>query len=589
MIVMFVSRIWDNLRLSYRDLKIKHKFFVVHCLIVFIVCSVSLVALQAALHIYDGLLYDESAKVLNLSTINIENELKRIEKLSYTLVSNRDIQNYLVNLKSRLSSTKMAEIDWDLTDILWEYVFERNVASVNLIDSQGTQYSGGPPIDEAMVRKLVPLAAGKEGVFSFVPDPTGAFLIGCRQIRRIHNLSLEPLGTLVIRIKIAELVSQSTTGENNKEVILLILDGKKEIYHSNRLPELLGKNFVFAKNTAYSLQKVNGRRFFESHTRSDFTGWTYFNILPYETVFKQIILMRTIILLIFGILFLCTIFISLRLARNLTRPIESLTQKMKKVEKGDFALESFSPEEAARADEIGDLQRDFAIMIRRIDALIKEDYTKQIVIKEAQFRALQAQINPHFLYNTLESINWLAKVNQQKEISRMVESLGHLFRSAISSKEAVISLGEELQLLDDYITIQKIRFGERLDYQPQINPGWRELRIPKLTLQPLVENAIHYGLEKMLGVCRIAVQTLEHEDCLEILIADDGPGIDEDILEKLKTGVVKPQGLGIGLNNIDDRIKTIFGERFGLTVVSRLEQGTTVSVRIPKAEGATDV
>jgi two-component system sensor histidine kinase YesM len=287
-------------------------------------------------------------------------------------------------------------------------------------------------------------------------------------------------------------------------------------------------------------------------------------------------------LLIFGLLFSSTVYLSMRLARSLTRPIEQLTAKMKQVENGEFKMADEAANVSQRTDEIGVLQKNFAIMIKKIDTLIKEDYTKQILIKDAQLKALQAQINPHFLYNTLDSINWLAKVNGQGHISAMVESLGNLMRNAISGKEPIITLEEEVQLLKDYLTIQKMRFGERLRYQLDIDREWLGLKVPKLTLQPIVENSINYGLEKTLTECRITVMAVSQADSLKIMVTDNGPGIPEEILEKLAQGEIKPKGSGMGLENIDHRLKLIFGEEYGLCITSELGKGATVTIRIPK-------
>ncbi len=572
---------------GYANLKIKHKLFLIHCLIVMLLCLVSLAALQAALHVYDGLLYNESAKVLNLSTINIENELKKIEQFSSTIIANPDIQDSLEKLKTGPSRRGDPKVGSGITDILWVYAFERNIASVNLIDTRGNQFSGGLPIPGPLARRIVAEAVRKEGVLTFAAsDPDSSMLFGARLVRRIRNLSLEPLGTLILRIKLGELVKQGTLGAANYKVNLLILDGKKEIYHSNQSLKMSGRSFALSGDAGYQVQNINGRNFFIAHTYSAFTGWTYVNILPYENIFQRIILLRTAILLIFLILFLSTIIISLKLAQNLTKPIETLTAAMKQAESGDFGAIEWNGSDLSRADEIGDLQRDFKMMVQKIDSLIQENYAKQLAVKEAQYRALQAQINPHFLYNTLESINWLAKVNRQPEISRMVESLGNLLRNAINNKQSITTLGEELQLLEDYVLIQKVRFGARLEIEIEIDPKWHGLPIPKLTLQPLLENSIHYGLEAMLEACRITVRSVVRDDCLEIWIEDNGPGIDPEILRKLETGQIKPQGSGIGLSNINDRLRRYFGEKYGLEVLKGRIKGTGIIIRIPWTEGA---
>lgn len=581
-----IQKWFKQLRIFYRNLKIKDKLFVVHFLIVLMVCSVSLVALQVALKIYDNLLYRESAKVLNLSTISIENEIKKVESFSYYILSNPIIQRDLGKLKTNLSQYERSIIESELVQLLWELRFEKNIVSVNLIDAQGNQYSGGSQISESTVRQTIPKAAEEEGLMIIgESSEADSSLICARQVRAIRDLSLESLGTLLIRVDINQLVEKYTGGSANNDVNLLILSEKKPIYFRDQFSKKVGTRLQFKSDSGYFLKRISGQNLFIAYDKSAFTGWTYVNILPHGSIFRKISLLRSIMLLIFGLLFCSTVYLSMRLAQSLTRPIEDLTLKMKRIENGQFEMDKDETAVCERNDEIGVLQRDFTIMIQKIDTLIKDDYTKQILIKDAQLKALQAQINPHFLYNTLDSINWMAKLNQQRDISVMVESLGNLLRSAISGKEPIITLKEEVQLLKDYLTIQKMRFGDRLQFQLEIDQQWLSLKIPKLTLQPIVENSINYGLENTLGICRITVKAVPDSDCLNITVIDNGPGIPDELLKKLAQGEVKPKGSGIGLQNIDHRIKLIFGEEFGLSVTSELGVGTKVLIRIPKGGG----
>ncbi len=578
-----IQKWFNQLTMFYRNLKIKHKLFAVHFLIVLIVCSVSLAALQVALKIYDNLLYRESAKVLNLSTISVENEIKKVESFSYHILSHPVIQRNLERLKANLPHYERSLIKNELVQLLWELRFEKNILSVNLLDSQGNQYSGGSQIPGSVVSHIIPKAIAAQGVMVIGErSAEDSSLICARQVRAIRDLSLEPLGTLLIRVNINQLVEQYTGGKTDSDVNLLILSAKEPIYFRDEFSKEVGAKLQFKGQNGYYLKKLNGRNLFVAFDKSTFTGWTYVNILPHGSIFRKIILLRSVMLLIFGLLFSSTIYLSMRLAQSLTRPIEELTIKMKQVENGQFEMAEGEGAVSERTDEIGVLQKDFAMMIQKINTLIKEDYTKQILIKDAQFKALQAQINPHFLYNTLDSINWLAKINQQRDISAMVESLGNLLRSAISGKVPIITLNEEVQLLKDYLTIQKMRFGERLQFQVNIDEEWLGLRVPKLTLQPIVENSINYGLENTLNVCRIKVKAVPDAGCLNISVTDNGPGIPEELLNRLIQGEIKPKGSGMGLLNIDNRIKLIFGAEYGLCITSELGEGTTVLIRIPK-------
>ena len=220
-------------------------------------------------------------------------------------------------------------------------------------------------------------------------------------------------------------------------------------------------------------------------------------------------------------------------------------------------------------------------MIQQIDELIHENYSKQLTIKETEFKALQAQINPHFLYNTLESINWLAKGNGQTQISKMVEALGYLLRNSISLKKPLITIEEELNIVKSYIIIQKYRFEERLEFTIEVDSAVLGIEIPKLTVQPLVENAIHYALEPMIDPCKIRIYSIVTNEEFQLIIEDNGPGMDPDILEKLKRGEVKTRGQGVGLSNINDRIKLAYGEKYGVVIESATGEGTKIIIGIP--------
>lgn len=572
-----------RLKTNYTNLKIKNKLFLIHLCIVFAVCAASLAAIQVALHIYQEILQAESAKVLNLSTISIENEIKGIDRISLNIVSNAEIQSYLRNVKRANSRHDSQQDSNNLRDSLWTYRFERNIFSVNLIDAAGNQYSGGGQIAPQHVGPIVAKAARRNGSMVLInPLPGDASLICARQVREIRGLSLEPLGTLIIRVNMDSLVRRYIGNATNYSDTLLILSGARTIYAMNGLATTVAKTpslqrAVGYRAAGYRLNSLRGKNYFITYTGSDVTGWTYINIIPYEIVFKQIYLIRNIVLFISLGVFCLTVFISVRFAHSLTKPLEELTQKMKRVEYGEFEAGPGPAASASRNDEIGQLQRDFDIMLQKINTLIQDNYLKQIALKDAQFKALQVQINPHFLYNTLESINWLAKVNQQPKISLMVESLGNLLRSAVSNQKHVITLREEVQLLQSYIAIQQARFEERLQFTIEIEEDLDPYCIPKLTLQPVVENSINYGLENMAGVCHIALNAASDAGDIVIVIADNGPGIAADLMAQLKKGTVKAKGSGIGLLNIDERIKLLFGQEYGVSLANGMGRGVPES------------
>ncbi|HEY5466082.1 MAG TPA: sensor histidine kinase, partial [Clostridia bacterium] len=236
-------------------------------------------------------------------------------------------------------------------------------------------------------------------------------------------------------------------------------------------------------------------------------------------------------------------------------------------------------------EEVEQLTSDFRQLMLRIDSLIDEDISKQVLLADMRYKSLQQQINPHFLYNTLETVNWKAIEHGETEISVIVRSLSGLLRSAIGGPDT-ITVAEDLRIAEDYITIQKIRFEERLDYVADVPAEALRGVIPHLTIQPIVENCVTHNLEKNAGVCRIRLAARIEKGQLCIVVEDNGKGIDPDHVRRVLSGQVPTSESGIGLKNIDERIKLIFGEDYGIVVENRLDEaggilGTRVCISLP--------
>lgn len=235
-------------------------------------------------------------------------------------------------------------------------------------------------------------------------------------------------------------------------------------------------------------------------------------------------------------------------------------------------------------DEIGYLHKRFNSMIRNIEQLIDENYKKQIVIKDTEYRALQAQINPHFLYNTLNSINWMARMRSDEVISTMVESLSQLLRGAMDNKRTMVTVREEIELINSYMYIQKVRYGKRIDFRVDIPSDALDSQIPKFALQPIVENAVYHAVDQMAGVCHITIhsETTGNGEELVFVVSDDGPGVDKIYLESLRSLDYEAKGTGIGLRNIHERLQLAFGEGYGIGIESEISKGTSVRITIPR-------
>ncbi|HEY8529666.1 MAG TPA: sensor histidine kinase [Paenibacillaceae bacterium] len=569
----------------YRHLKIRHKLTLLISLIVAVSFVFTALTQQYAFSVYDRQLHEKSSQVLNLSSSAIESELKRLAHVSFNLATDPQIQELLLAIRTSDSGYERYLLGQRLIDRLIGYAgTESYIRSIQMLDAHGSEHRAGlpaaiPPEKWNRIRTLT-LEAKGDYIWVF-PDEHDRSLILARDIRsfRNTNFDLQVLGTAVIRLDIGGIVG--TFAREGKEGLVLMA-GPETIYPAGAPFDPADVLPLLRNRSGYFIRSIDGKAHFFSYIRSSDTGWTYINLTPYNVIFQRVVLVKQLAVAVFALLFVLLFLWGIRFSRGLTRPIEDLIGRMKLVEKGNFSEAHLLRDAAPPMDEIGLLHRTFRRMVERINTLITENYANRLLLKETEFKALQAQINPHFLYNTLESINWLARVNGQAEISRMVEALGYLLRNAVSMKQPLIPLADELEIVRHYVTIQKYRYEDRLDFSLQVPKEFLHRRIPKLSLQPLLENAFKHALEPGLNGCRIAVRAYETEDAFCVAVEDDGPGMPPDILDKLRAGTLRTRGQGIGLRNIDERIRIAFGEAWGLQVESGAGRGTRVILRMPK-------
>jgi len=578
-----------KLKKYYDKLKIKEKLTMAHLLIVLLVSFVSLISFQVSFNVYNALLYQSSAQVLQLSTNQIESELRKMDSYSYNLLSDKNVQQKMMDIKYASNAFRRNNLVDDLLERFLIYVAsERNISTIYFIDTEGVQYYEGinpVSLPEDVKNQTIQAALNGNGN-SVILDQYAerGFILLAKQFRSTAQLSLENLGVVVLRLDLNEVGDAYMSNTTMEDSHLFIFSEQNLIYKDPSSQNMELELEDLDREEGFSIKSLNGKKYFLSYSTSNYTNWTYVNVIGYNEAFNQVERMRILILLVFVGVFVIGSIISILLAKSITKPIMDLTMRMKRVETGDFSEVKIDEDIQKREDEIGMLQKDFELMISRINTLIDENFKKQIVIKDTNFKALQAQINPHFLYNTLESINWLAKANHQEEIATMVKALGKLLRNAVNTDELMISVQEELELLDAYISIQKYRYEERLIYRNRVDRSFYSIDIPKLTLQPLVENAIVHSMENMLEPCEISIYAHKHEGTIMLYVEDNGLGIHEDTLKKLQNNeqLESRKGMGIGLQNIDDRLKMTFGSEYGLFITSEIGQGTRIEIRIPE-------
>ncbi|MEK4465796.1 sensor histidine kinase [Paenibacillus sp. FSL H8-0315] len=554
----------------------------------------SLTVLQYVYRIYDKQIYEKASEVLGMSSISIENALRELDQLSFTVVSDEQIQECLRQLQNDPQPYERQVLHNKIINRLVAFAgAEKYVYSMMLMDTSGGVMTAGnrEGVSQDLQDQLKPLAAEASGSIVWYPQGNRNSLLAVRQIKSYtgSTFTLDDLGTLVIRIRIDLIIADSTS--ETDQLIAVDATTGQAIYPEAPilLPEELKEETE--RPELYRTAKYQEGTYFITKTKSSYIDWIYINATPFNEMFKHITFVKKLVVIIFALILLIGLLLGYRLARSIVRPISKLTKKMKQIEKGDLdnlEEQSLGVVSQTAQDEVSQLNRTFKMMIRRIRELIDENYAKQLIIRETELKALQAQINPHFLYNTLESINWLAKMNKQAKISEMVEALGYLFRSSIGLKDPLITLEKEITIVRNYVIIQKTRFDERLDFRMDVPEHLHDALIPKLTLQPLIENAIRYALEPNIEPCTISITVSEEEQGLDIRVSDNGPGMSAEFIKDLQMGRVKTRGEGIGLANIAERIQIVFGPEWGTSIESKPGQGTTIHVRIPYLKGVLE-
>lgn len=272
---------------------------------------------------------------------------------------------------------------------------------------------------------------------------------------------------------------------------------------------------------------------------------------------------------------------SYKIPLGITRPIIELSKVTDQVAKGNLSVRS-EVYDGVEAKMLGD---SLNTMIDKINELLSQVTTEQIRLRKAEFELLQAQINPHFLYNTLDAIVWLAEAGEQEMVVKMVGSLSDFFRTSLNQGKDVVTIQEELQHVRSYLSIQQVRYQDILQYDIQVPKELYAYYIPKITLQPIVENALYHGIKNKRGLGHITIHGREDQDGFVLSVEDDGIGMTEEKLAAVKHEIKHMESkekVVYGLYNIHERIRLNFGENYGITISSIYGQGTTVEVHLPK-------
>ncbi len=298
----------------------------------------------------------------------------------------------------------------------------------------------------------------------------------------------------------------------------------------------------------------------------------------YTTMFTYIIIAAVAVGLLVA-------FISYYISRSITRPVRELSKITEKVARGDLSVRAG----IETGSEIAVLSKSFNEMIDRVSRLLDQVRVEQESLRRAELELLQSQINPHFLYNTLDTIVWLAEAGDQARVVSMVGSLSKFFRASLGQGKDQVTIKDELDHVRSYLEIQQVRYQDILDYSIDVPKELYDSPVPKITLQPLVENALYHGIKNKRGRGNISVTGKSENGCIYIYIEDNGMGMTPERLERVSEKMNDPgvfetaedKGDVFGLSNVNERIKLIFGSRYGIHIDSVYGEGTTVTILLP--------
>lgn len=413
--------------------------------------------------------------------------------------------------------------------------------------------------------------------------------------RSIYNTDTQKIsGAFFIDLNYQTIRNLCDRNDLGKDCYVFIMDKKGRIIYHPRQQLLYNglttehiEEILTSEEDSFTINE-NGQKMLYAVSKHSKNGWMVVGAVNASELTKNKADTKRLYWFSFLGLFGIAILFSMLISSAITRPIQRLSRSMKKVQAGNF---SHAVVEVHNEAELGTLAEAFNRMVVQIDQLMKQNIYEQEQKRISEMKALQAQINPHFLYNTLDSIIWMAEDGQTEDVVVMTSSLAKLLRQSISNEHTFVTIREEIEYTRHYLTIQKMRYKDKLNYTIDVSPDILSTTIVRLVVQPIVENAIYHGIKSKdeNGQITIRGYSSSQDVCLEI--EDDGIGMSAERLEHIFDSAYKHDRHknGVGIANVQNRLQMQYGSNYGLFYTSTPGKGTLVLIRIPGSEGGTTI
>jgi len=540
-----------------------------------------------------------TVQLIRQVTRNIEFYVRQTESIISIVDANPDVQAFMgfrgsAQPFSGRAQTAARQLLHSISDAHPEIAGILVVSADNRPLSNEIQpISRDPLTAESWYRKAV----DNQGTVQLLPRPIG------RNLRSSHEYSADEVVSIVkavvdpgsgevkgvvlidMRLKVMEAIFEDLTVGMGGFLFIEAPGGAIVYTPVNPIVYRVRDGWLDTPRTS-SVRRIKGADYQIVSQGSAYTRWKTVGVFPLNEIMSQVSSIRYYSLIIAGVTVLVALIVAVFFTAGIARPVIELRSLMKEAEEGNLGVRF----EGRQEDEIGYLGKSFNTMIEEVQKLIDMVYREQQSKREAELKTLQEQIKPHFLYNTLDTIQWMAQEHDAQDIVKVVSALTSLFRIGLSRGKEMISLSDEMEHVRSYLIIQKARYEDKFDFELCAEEETLSCMVLKLTLQPLVENAIYHGIKERRGHGAIRVESLRRDGILVMRVIDDGVGMGPAKLEEVRALLTAPhphgEGFaGYGVHNVHERIQLSFGTRYGLRFESRLDRGTTVEILHPLVIG----
>lgn len=536
-----------------------------------------------------------SQQQLSLITNNLGDKINHISDYAITLSINSNIANVLKeNPTVPKNEPEHFLVNSELTNQTQRIIgLHKNIYAWDILDTENHWFHSSTTetdqldslLDSEILDNLrTNLAFQFLGPFQISGEPTFVVL---KSITNIDNTKY--LGALVLLIKEANISSVFRNLPDSSSRYFYITNEKRQILSSSSSKGIYEdfSSYAGIDPTKYKTLAETGSQIF-SINNTDFLficksspalNWKVINLIPLENLTLDHVVILHNILIISIVVFILSVVFSILCTSTVTAPIQRLVDKMKSASAGKLDISvSYSSN-----DELAVLYNQFNLMMQKIQTLLNDIYEEQNAKQKMEVQLLQSQINPHFLYNTLNTIKSLIELDMKETAVKAVSAMSTFYRNSLSKGQFIIPLRQELILTEQYLYIQNLRYMNFVDYEITYESSWEDhgAEIPKLTIQPVVENIFVHGLTNQM--CHIHLNVSIKNNTIYISISDNGSGIPREKLTELNRSIrdFKTARYSFGLPSINHRISLLYGENYGLTIKSSPENGTTVTIAIP--------